>query len=71
MAEPCIIRGCGKPRAEALKRGLCMGCHGKAKKLIADGKTTWENLEQLGLCISAELDPFTAAFKEKIDHAGN
>lgn len=65
MAEPCIIKGCGKPRAEALKRGLCMGCHGKAKKLIADGKTTWENLEQLG------LDPFTAAFKEKLDHAGN
>lgn len=64
--EKCVIEGCSRPRAEALKKGLCMFCHSKAKKMIADGVTTWDELHRRGLCNPAETsDPFLTAFNKK------
>ncbi len=31
-------------------RGLCKGCYASARKLVADGKTTWADLEKRGKC---------------------
>lgn len=62
----CVIEGCGRPRAEALKKGLCMSCYSRAKKMIDAGKTTWNELENRGLCVTTEAtDPFSVAFNKK------
>ena len=48
-AEPkaiCATPGCGR---EAKIRALCGRCCTAARKAIKDGKTTWEQLEAMGL----------------------
>jgi hypothetical protein len=42
----CLTPGCGR---EAHIRGLCNRCATGARKAIKDGKTTWEQLEAMGL----------------------
>lgn len=58
----CMVPQCERPQALAMKRGLCMPCYSKAKKMVESGKTTWEQLEEMGLSKSQEDDPFTEAF---------
>lgn len=58
---PCITHNCGKKRKW---KGLCSSCYGQAKRLIDDNKTTWEELEQMGLVL-LDSKPFYAAFKQK------
>lgn len=44
--------------------GLCIKCWGRAKALIAQGKTTLEELVSLGLAIS-QKDEFTLEFERR------
>ena len=48
-AEPkaiCLTPGCGR---EGKIRALCGRCCTAARKAVKDGKTTWEQLEAMGL----------------------
>ena len=58
---PCITPKCGKERKW---KGLCPSCYGQAKRLIDDEKTSWEELEAMGLVL-LDSKPFYAAFNEK------
>ena len=35
----------------AYRRGLCVVCYNDMKKLVDDGKTTWEAMEAEGKCM--------------------
>lgn len=58
---PCMTPNCGKKRKW---KGICPSCYGQAKRLIDEEKTTWEELEQMGLVL-LDSKPFYAAFKQK------
>lgn len=58
---PCITPNCSKKRKW---KGICPSCYGQAMRLIDEEKTTWEELEQMGLVL-LDSKPFYAAFKEK------
>lgn len=51
----CLVPGCGR---EAKIRGLCGRCCTAARAQIKKGKTTWADLERLGLA----AEPKKAAF---------
>lgn len=61
VAGPCMTAECGKPRQW---KGLCRSCYAQALRIIDQQETTWEELQEMGLC---DLDhkPFTAAFFAK------
>ncbi len=42
----CTIPNC---KRKALHRGLCRACLTSAKRAVQAGKTTWEELERLGI----------------------
>lgn len=42
----CVTKNCTRP---SVSRGLCQTCQMAAKRLIREGKTTWEQLEEMGL----------------------
>ncbi len=58
VSDLCLVPGCEKPRRW---KGICQSCYGQAKRLIDSGKTTWEELQEMGL---AELEgtPLLQAF---------
>src|SRR5581483_72860 len=51
---PCMTPGClrkfGGDQEKKGARGLCWLCHANAMSLIKQRKTTWEELEDVGLC---------------------
>lgn len=59
----CLIEGCHNGVAENM-RGLCMKCYSDAKGLVDSGKTSWEDLEQMGLAFQP-ISKFRAAFNKK------
>jgi hypothetical protein len=59
-----MTENCTKP-AYVSGKGLCMTCYSKAKKLVASGKTTWEELEELDMIESTKPDMFTVAFNKR------
>lgn len=58
----CIVPKCNK----AVKvRGLCMACYCIARRLVANGETTWTKLEKRGFAKSptrGHRSPFADAF---------
>lgn len=47
VGTACLAPGCQRaPKT----RGLCLSCYQCASKLVKDGATTWEALEQAGKC---------------------
>ena len=59
----CITATCNAQEAPALKRGLCMLCYSRAKKLVSKGDTTWNEIVSLGLALPTdEEDPFMKGF---------
>ncbi len=66
MIPVCLTPNCSRPSAPALKWGLCMPCHSKAKAMITSGVTTHARLVELGLALPADegSDPFTEAFNK-------
>ena len=60
--ELCITPDCGKKREW---KGLCRSCYGQARHLIDKGKTTWEDLAEMGLIIP-DAKPFTALFHRRM-----
>lgn len=63
--KKCLVLRCTRTEAPALKRGLCVQCHGKANAMVKSGRTTWEKLEAMGLAKPQDDDPFTEAFNDK------
>lgn len=43
-------------------KNLCASCYQNARSLVLDKKTTWQELEELGLCSPKRVTPFLAAF---------
>lgn len=59
----CCVPDCNK---EARWRGVCQSCYGQAKRLIDDGKTTWTELEEMGLAVpDVKNKPLLKAFLAK------
>jgi hypothetical protein len=63
----CITPECGKDRKW---KGLCPSCYGQAKRLIEQGKTTWDELFDLKLCI-LDNKPFLIAFNKVKNNGTN
>lgn len=59
----CLIPDCGK---EAMWKGLCRSCYGQALHIIDTEGESWENLQEMGLCINDEK-PFKRAYREAKD----
>ena len=51
----CLVPGCGR---ESKIRGLCGRCGTSARGQIRKGKTTWQQLESLGLAKPAKAGAF-------------
>jgi hypothetical protein len=51
----CVVPGCGR---EAKIRGLCGRCCTAARAQIKKGKTTWADLERLGLAVAPKHKAF-------------
>ena len=72
----CLVPGCGR---EAKIRGLCGRCCTAARAQIKKGKTTWADLERLGLAAPAkkaafgggEVGVFSKALKNALGGKGN
>lgn len=62
-SSKCVTKTCRRPRA-INRRGLCLICYSKAKRLVEVGITTWDNLVMLRLVLPYEDDLFTQAFNE-------
>lgn len=58
----CLTPKCTRTPTENLK-GLCMNCYSKAKQAVELGKTSWAELERLGLAANKK-DPFDAALEQ-------
>lgn len=65
----CLTPACVMRPGAAMK-GLCPRCYGKAKAMVAGGKTTWEQLVEMGLA-EAPLDPFTLEFNRRSRNAAD
>lgn len=59
--DKCLTPECGKSRF-ASGKGLCMQCYSAAKKLVDAGKTTWEELAEMGLVATSSESKFLKAF---------
>jgi hypothetical protein len=67
MNENCLTKNCMRPAAVAMKRGLCLICYSRAKKMVESGTTTWGQLVEMKLALPSDTegaDPFTQAFNE-------
>ena len=62
--QTCTTEGCYTVRYSD-GRGLCMNCYSKAKKMVEAKKTTWEELESMGLVEPKATDKFTQSFNKK------
>ena len=49
--DQCITPGCSRRRHS---RGLCNPCYGHANRAVAQGGTTWEELETNGLALLSQ-----------------
>jgi len=63
----CIVKQCDATNISG--RGLCMKCYYAARNLIRTGKTSWEELQRMGLARAprAKLaaSPLVVAFAKK------
>ena len=70
----CLIEGCNNMSAATLKRGLCMQCYSKAKKMVDNGITSWLKLVSLGLSLGIDgigsTDPFVSAYNKATEEIG-
>jgi len=48
----CLNPECDR---ESNTRGLCLKCYGVARHLVATKKTTWQDMEQRGVCTKPNL----------------
>lgn len=61
----CLIEGCN---SKAKSRGLCVACYQTARQSVRTGKTTWADLEKVGLAKPSTrkhngVSAFAAAFE--------
>jgi len=65
----CLVPDCTNPPEV---RGMCRSCYQAARKRVADGQITWEQLEAEGLAQPAyerAAGPFERAFRERLQKA--
>ncbi len=61
----CCTTSCNKTEGAGL-RGLCMMCYSSAKKMVAAGRATWEQLERMGLARPKASDDLFAQEFDKL-----
>ncbi len=64
IQQKCLTATCKDVAGHDAYRGLCAKCYSAAKKLVESKQTTWEELENLGLCAD-KTDAFTAEFLKR------
>ena len=64
VKEPCLVGTCRKSKAAGCK-GMCMKCYSSAKKLVTIGKTTWDELVEMGMAEIEATDEFTLEFQRR------
>ena len=62
--KKCIIVEC-QGQQTTYGRGLCVMCYSRAKKMVDVGKTSWDELERLGMIEGKKSDPFTKQLEKK------
>ena len=67
----CLTPSCTREAAAGLKRGLCMTCHSKAKKMVDAKKTTWDELVSLNMALDVDDGLFEAEFNRRIPKTGD
>jgi hypothetical protein len=62
----CLVPSCGKPNTRG-SRGLCPRCRTLAAAEVNSGRTTWDELERLGLARPPKKRPniFAAALLKR------
>jgi len=50
--EKCLIEGC--PNEKIYARGLCPSHYQMIRKLVKDGKRSWEEFEKVGMSLRSE-----------------
>lgn len=60
--QKCMVPDCNEP---ARWKGICQKCYGQAKNLIDNGKTTWDELAEMGLCEVKSKKLLMAFIKKK------
>lgn len=63
LSKWCLTADCRLDRAAGCK-GLCMKCYSRAKKMVAGGSTTWDELAALGM-VESEKDAFETEFLKR------
>jgi len=62
----CLVKDCDR---HAVARGLCFPCYQVARTSVLLGKTTWEELQKLGLSTRVKTrrikNAFMSAYDEK------
>ncbi len=69
MPQPkkCVMDSCNR---DVAWKGLCTGHYNEAKKLVDGGSTSWEQLEEMGLCDLSTGGSLTEAFLKKATEKG-
>jgi len=57
--QRCLVRQC---EGKAAVRGVCIRCYRSAERAVQKKKTTWEELEALGLVLPARCSRMTPMF---------
>jgi hypothetical protein len=60
----CMTTDCDR---EVYSRGICRQCYVSARDLISGGKSTWDDMEKLGLVLPSRLNrsKFLNSFESK------
>jgi len=62
-SEKCLNPKCDNPTKV---RGVCWTCYNHMQRLVTTGQTTWDKLEESGVCLPRQRQNHTAA-REWID----
>lgn len=75
MSDKCMTPNCSRFASLIERRGLCLVCFSRAKKLVESGATSWNKLAEMDLVrksptestVEERQDPFTEAFNKAKD----
>lgn len=61
----CVNPECRSPCPKHNARGLCQKCYSQAMRMISGSRTTWAELESLGLATPLQRKKFAAVVDAK------
>ena len=65
----CINPECGVACNKKNARGMCKKCYSQAMRLVFNGRTTWEELESLGLAAKLQTGKLAAVIEARRQEA--